>query len=182
MVQPQRSARRAFQGFCLALFRSSKIKASSTKRTKTLPPFWGPTKTEDHRLHHPELRFLGESEEVFLLMLPPRGGLRDRAGYRATEMPLEWIRLLCRRPRSTPFSPVEVRVEEKRLDQAIEFPESPARSPSEPALDQRCPVPRMRSRRAAADLGALAACSVGVGNRPDFRILSACAFSKNGTN
>ena len=68
--------------------------------------------------------------------------------------------------------PVEVRVEEKRLDQAIEFPESPARSPSEPALDQRCPVPRMRSRRAAADLGALAACSVGVGNRPDFRILS----------
>ena len=63
-------------------------------------------------------------------------------------------------------------MEDGGLDEAIGLPGGPARSPAEPILDQRRPVPHMRSRRAAADLGALAACSVGVGNRPDFRILS----------
>ena len=114
-------------------------------------------------------------------MLPPRGGLRNRAGYRGAEMPLQRIRLFGRRTRPAPFSPVEIRMEEEGLDQAIEFPESPARRPAKPTLYQGRPVPRMRSRRAAADLGAFAACSVGVGNRPDFRILGACAFSKNDT-
>ena len=112
------------------------------------------------------------------VLLLPGGELRIRSGYRSAEDQIEPSRLFGRRTRPPPFSPVEIRMEEEGLDQAIEFPESPARSPSEPALDQRCPVPRMRSRRAAADLEALAACSVGVGNRPDFRIRSACAFSK----